>query len=329
VQCYAVGALNLAILWSTPTWPCHEEWHIVIFKRLSPTGGARIFGLFYTVNLLTGFPVVLLLFVVIPDFLSTRYPAFRLPERISVCLDAARLPDFFPPLARILANHGTSRPSPPGELEDSLPRSWIKPMFNLNIITGTIVAVLVVLNTELLRHLNGVPDAGSWGFGQLLALALAGQPAWRVITTFYEQVKRRGLHFRPRPRPHPSEAAEDHAGVELAPVLESGLSERRTQLGEVDSETELVLAEAGRGDRPLRASSETVLVVEYSGPARTAARTDSWDAPTRPTRAHTDAREPNGGRCVTRAGGRTAEADGAGDSFALHSVDSVEKVDTF
>jgi hypothetical protein len=57
-----------------------------------------------------------------------------------------------------------------------------------------LVTTLAVANTELLRHWNGAPAGGGWGFGQFLALALAALPGWQTVRAFRE------LGLKPSPK---------------------------------------------------------------------------------------------------------------------------------
>jgi hypothetical protein len=456
VQFCVVLGLIMAIFVSASTWPCHEEWYVVLFRRLSPTGGVRIFGIVFAAFLITGWPT---LFLAHSARLATGATRFSVLNPLLDAIGSDTVGDllnFF--------------------LEPTKETIWQA------VLTIFGYAALAVANTELLRHLNDVPDTGAWGFGQLLAIALAGQPAWRAMTTFWE------LGFRQRPDVTPTEdelrlgfrtisrrrpprslarrfsqsqalsshqtlrllvirvlefvdilnldssgvmddharsaassaantelprhingvsetsawgfgrlftvalagldtrlrwrlpslavrfsqshalstnpplrslvirwhtlvdtlfsredrpplvltfgvpasvgedpyidsleAAEHHARVEVAPVVEF---EGRTH-GAALSEGELALTGEGPGARPSEASADITSISASPDPIRTTVRTSPRDTPTLPERAHTEVREPNGGRCVARGGIRALEVDCTGESFALHSMEDV------
>jgi hypothetical protein len=200
-QSYVVLAVILAIFVCAPRVPCEAQTYIVFFHKFSATGGGRTFGIVGTVLLLVGYTAVVCLGYV--D--AVRKAAAENRAHKQGCSRGAALPNATAgaPLAAAAAPPGlstTAQQSSASQTSTALPAPGLDqdqrpPGFSIGGLAGrafmasvaiVLVTALAVANTELLRHWNGAPAGGVWGFGQFLALALAALPGWQTVRAFRE-----------------------------------------------------------------------------------------------------------------------------------------------
>jgi hypothetical protein len=186
-------ALIITIAVYAPTWPCHEEWY----------GMPILLGLMRiclivacSVRLYSNMrSAVIALFLLAVDPV---WRSFQKRRRAKGNIQGHRTTDLehAPGAMPLLFASGPApHANTASELQNGLTLLMSTPSGSrtlthqqklLAIISPFTVVALVVMHLEVLRQINGVPDAGGWGFGQLLSLALAGLPAWRAITIVYE-----------------------------------------------------------------------------------------------------------------------------------------------
>jgi hypothetical protein len=179
IQSYVALGLIIAIFVAAPSWPCHDQWSIVIFGgKLSSTGRGRMLWIagititlfVYTAMLGLGYtPLIWPRAKRGKSALSSGVHASgKLPQPVTSATAAGR--------------HGSKTRRTPEIGSTNI---------NGNVLFVTLVILIVstvaITNTELLRVQNGVYDTDAdWGFGQMLAIALVLLPAWRAGLIYWE-----------------------------------------------------------------------------------------------------------------------------------------------
>jgi hypothetical protein len=179
VQSYVALGLIIAIFVAAPSWPCHDQWSIIVFGgKLSSTGRGRslwIAGISITIfvyTAMTGLGYAPLI----------RRRSKSSKSALPSVSTAAGKPPQPAPSATAAKQHGSriQRTSEIGSTNISG-----KVLFETLVIL--LVSTLAITNTELLRVRNGVYDHDAdWGFGQMLAMALVLLPAWRAGVIYWK-----------------------------------------------------------------------------------------------------------------------------------------------
>jgi hypothetical protein len=172
IQAYIVLGLIIAIFVAVPSWPCHDQWSIVILGgKLSSTGRGRTLWIagttivlsVYTATLCHGYASLFMSFMKRGETNSSSAP--HSAKEVQPAASARR--------------HKRRKLDIGGLNIDG------KMLFGMLAIL--IVSALAIANMELLRVRNGIHDTNTdWGFGQILAIALVLLPAVRTSAIFWK-----------------------------------------------------------------------------------------------------------------------------------------------